>query len=355
MTVMPQQFVRRHAVIGAVLAAVLAGACSKASQASQSIPATTWAVVDGRAIPRDEIEKVFRATVDPATMTSDEDILTAKLSIVDDMISQDVLAQRAIAAKLEPTDEEVDKTYAERKGNATDAQFELQLSQRGLTVDDLKKGIRRELAVNKLLDREVTAKSTPTEDEITAFFTAHREQFNYKEPQYRVAQIVVTPTRDGVTNRLNDDAASEAEAKRKVDMLLERLKGGEEFASLAMDYSEDPQSVQRGGDLGFMPASTFAQAPKAIRDAVVNSKPGSLNLVTVNGVSTIVLLIASEPAGQREITTPAVHDGVRDLLKSRREQLLRVAYVTSARDEATIVNNLARQIVEGQGKLPATK
>lgn len=351
MTVMPQQFVRRHFVVGALFAAFLAGACSKTSQA-QSIPATTWAVVDGRTISRDDIEKVFRATVDPATLTSDEDILSAKLSIVDDMISQDVLAQRAIAAKLEPTDEEVDKVFAERKGTATDAQFELQLSQRGLTVDDIKKGIRRELAVNKLLDREISAKSTPTEEEITSFFNAHREQFNYKEPQYRVAQIVVTPTRDGVANRLNDDATTEAEAKRKVDMLLQRLKAGEDFATLAMDYSEDPQSVQRGGDLGFMPASTFDQAPKTIRDAVVNSKPGELNLVTVNGVSTIVLLVAAEPAGQREITTPAVHDGVRDLLKNRREQLLRVAYITSARDDATIVNNLARQIVAGQGKLP---
>jgi peptidyl-prolyl cis-trans isomerase SurA len=343
-----RRFRSPHAVLCAALCASLAGACHKADQA---LSPTTWAVVNGQTISRDDVEKVFRASVDPATVPSDEEVLTAKLSIVDDLINQHILAARAAEAKLEPTDAEVDKALADRKAGAADAQFELQLSQRNLTVDDLKKGIRRELAVNKLLDRDVTQKATPSEEDITAFFTAHRAEFNYAEPQYRIAQIVITPGRDGVSNRMNDDAATPDEAKRKTDMLLERLKSGAEFASLAMDYSEDPQSVSRGGDLGFLPASAFARAPKAIRDAVVNGKPGAINMVTANGTYTILLLIASEPAGQREISTPSVHDGVRNLLQQRKEQLLRLAYIASARDDAQIVNNLAKLIVEGQGKI----
>jgi len=351
MITMPQGNVRRHVVLGALVCAGFAGACNRASQPA-SIAATTWAVVDGRNITKDDVEKVFRSSVDPATVTTDEEILTAKLSIVDELITQDVLFALASEAKLTATDADVDKAIAERKGTSTDAQFELQLSQRALSLDDVKNSIRRELAVDKLMERDVTAKATPTEDEISAFFTSHRQQFNYAEPQYRVAQIVVTPGRDGVRNRLNDDAGTPDEAKRKTDMLLERLKSGAEFASLAMDYSEDPQSVAQGGDLGFMPASAFARAPQAIRQAVINGKPGSVNVIGVNGVNTIVLLIASEPAGQRELSAPAVHDGIRDALKERREQLLRVAYVTKARNAATIVNNLARQVVDTGGKLP---
>jgi peptidyl-prolyl cis-trans isomerase SurA len=78
-----------------------------------------------------------------------------------------------------------------------------------------------------------------------------------------------------------------------------------------------------------------------------------VNLVrTANGAYTILLLVAAEPAGQRELSAPAVHDGIRDALRERKEQLLRTAYVTRLRDDAAIVNNLARQVVDNGGKLP---
>jgi peptidyl-prolyl cis-trans isomerase SurA len=349
---MPQGTVRRHVVLGALLCASLAGACNRTNQPA-NLPATTWAVVDGHDITKDEVEKAFRASVDPATLVTDEEILTAKLSMVDDMITQHVLEAKATADKITPTDAEVDKALAERKGTATDAQFELQLSQRALTLDDVRKGIRRELAVDKLLEKNVTAKAAPTEEEIAAFFNGHRAQFNYAEPQYRVAQIVVTPVADGqARNRLNDDATTPDAAKVKADMLMEKLRSGAQFAQLALDYSEDPQSVERGGDLGFMPASAFANVPPPIRQFVVTAKPGAVNMVRMpNGAYMILLLVAAEPAGQRELSVPAVHDGIRDALRERKEQLLRTAYVTRLRDEATIVNNLARQVVDTGGKL----
>jgi len=350
---MPQGTVRRHVVLGALLCASLAGACNRTTQPA-NLPATTWAVVDGQDITKDEVEKAFRANVDPATLVTDEAILTTKLGLVDDMITQHLLETKATAEKVGPTDAEVDKALAERKGNTTDAQFELQLSQRALTLDDIRKGIRRELAVEKLFEKNVTPKATPTEDEIAAFFNSHRAQFNYTEPQYRVAQIVVTPVPDAQRrNRLNDDATTPEAAQAKANVLLEKLRSGAQFAELAMDYSEDPQSVERGGDLGFIPASAFANQPASIRQAVVNAKPGAVNMVRLpNGAYTILLLVAAEPAGQRELSVPAVHDGIRDALRERKEQLLRTAYVTRLRDDATIVNNLARQIVDTSGKLP---
>lgn len=42
-------------------------------------------------------------------------------------------------------------------------------------------------------------------------------------------------------------------------MLMERLKQGAQFGDLAADFSEDPQSAPRGGDLGFMPVSALKQ------------------------------------------------------------------------------------------------
>ena len=65
MITIPQGNVRRHVVLSALVCAGLAGACNRASQPA-NIAATTWAVVDGRNITKDDVEKVFRASVDPA-------------------------------------------------------------------------------------------------------------------------------------------------------------------------------------------------------------------------------------------------------------------------------------------------
>ena len=64
------------------------------------------------------------------------------------------------------------------------------------------------------------------------------------------------------------------------------------------------------------------------------------------------MVVAREPAGQRELSTPAVRDGIRDLLQSRREQLLHQAYLMTMRDQADVTNYLARQAVDTQGRIP---
>jgi hypothetical protein len=135
-------------------------------------------------------------------------------------------------------------------------------------------------------------------------------------------------------------------------MLMERLKSGASFRELAMGYSEDPDSTLRGGDLGFVPVSRLKQAPPQMRDAVLNVAPGTVNVVSAGGAHTIVLVIAHEKAGQRDLSTPEVRDRITQGLRTRKEQLLRAAYLTNLRGEATVVNHLARRLVESQGKLP---
>ena len=70
---------------------------------------------------------------------------------------------------------------------------------------------------------------------------------------------------------------------------------------------------------------------------------------------TIVFKVAQEPAGQRDLSTPGVSDRITEALKARKEQLLRSAYLTSLRDDADIVNHLAKRVVETQGKVPTAQ
>ena len=80
-------------------------------------------------------------------------------------------------------------------------------------------------------------------------------------------------------------------------MLMERLKAGASFGDLATGYSEDPESAPRGGDLGLVPMSRLKQAPPQLRDAVLKKAPGTVNVASMGGAHTLVLVVAHEHGG----------------------------------------------------------
>ena len=331
----------------------LAGACRSADKPKAVAP-DVWAVVDGHEIRQADVDKAFRVTFQSSSPApTGAEALTLKLGTLDELINQEILLARARPLGLEAPNAEVESTFTERRQGLSDQAFQQQLSERGVTTDDLKGGIKRELTIQKLLDKEVTSKVVISDGEIATFFNQNRAQFNLAEAAYRLAEIVVAPGRNPqLRNRMNDDADTPADARRKTDMILERLKGGAQFSQLAMDYSEDPQSAPQGGDLGFVPISAINQAPGPLKEVVLKTEPGNVSVATVQGAYTIVLVVAREPAGQRELTSPGVHDTIRDMLHDRQEQLLRTAYMAAARNGATVVNYLARRIVDSQGKSP---
>ncbi len=334
-----------------VLAACLAAACRSAPSASAPISPDTWATVNGREITRADVEKAFRRIGDSTQTMSEEEALTAKLGLLEDLITEEIVLAKAPALKLEVAASELDNAYAEAKKNITDAAYQQELTRRNLTAEDMREGLRRDLLSKKVLDQEVVAKATVTDQEVIDFFNANRAQFNLPEEAFHLAQIVITPVRDQqLVNRTGDDAATPQAATAKVAMLMERLKGGTPFSALAMDYSEDPESTPRGGDLGLVPMSAVKQAAPGLRDAVLAVPIGSARVVSQGGAHTIVFKVAHEQAGQRDLSTPAVRDRITQTLKGRKEQLLRTAYLTAARTDADVVNYLARRVVEGQGK-----
>jgi peptidyl-prolyl cis-trans isomerase SurA len=342
----------RLAAPAALLALAVTAACGGQSEGPAQPPsADTWATVDGRSITRDQVEKAFRRGQDPAAPLSPEEAMTAKLSIVNEMILQDILIAKAQALKIEVPQSELDNAYAERKKNLSDANFEEELKKRNLTADDMRETLRRELLVKKLIDQEVTGKVSVGEQEVNDFYNANKAQFTLAEESYRIAQIVVTPDRaQQQTNRTGNDATSAQEATFKVRMIMERLKAGAAFADVAADYSEDPESAQRGGDLGLVPVSALKQAPQPLRDAVIGKQPGSVSVATSGGIHTVVAVIAHEQAGERTLSTPGVKDAITQTLKNRKEQLLRTAYLSAARGDASVVNYAARQVVQSNGK-----
>jgi len=353
----PQYAARMPKAITLLAVALSSGfltACrSTSATAPAAVSADTWALVNGKTISRQDVDRAFRRSQNPAQPLSEEETLTTKLNVLDDLVTQQLLLAKAAQLKLDVTPAELDAAYNDAKKNIPDEAFQQELARRGISATELRDGLRGELLARKVITQEVGAKAAVTEQEINDFFNANRAQFNIPEEAYHLAQLVVTPVREPQqTNRRGDDASTPEAAAAKVQALLERLKAGASFAELAADYSEDPESSQRGGDLGFVPVSRLKQAPPALRDAVINKPAGSVTVVSQNGAHTIVLVVAHESAGQRDLSNPEVREQITQTLRNRKEQLLRAAYLASLRNDAQVTNYLASRLVASNGKLP---
>jgi peptidyl-prolyl cis-trans isomerase SurA len=317
------------------------------------VSADAWAVVNGREITREDVERAYRRNLQAPPPSSEEETAAAKLEVLDQLIVQDLLLARAREMKIELPDTELDAAYVEARKDIPDETFKQELARRNLTAADMREGLRREMLVQKLFEREVASKVAVTDQEVTAFFEANRAQFNRTEDAYRVAQIAITPVREArITNRTGNDATTPEEAAAKSRMVMDRLKAGAPFADVAADFSEDPDSAPRGGDLGYVPVSSLQRLPPQLRDAVLKGTPGSARLLSGGGAYTIVLVVAKDAAGQKDLSMPEVKDAVTQGLRNRREQLLRAAFLGAIRNDAVVVNLIAKRLVESQGKMP---
>jgi peptidyl-prolyl cis-trans isomerase SurA len=344
----------RILLLSGILLCSFAAGCKKESAPGPDV----WAVVNGKDISRAEVEKYYRTRVNAdAPAPSQEEALSLKLSILDELINNEILIERASKMNLVASDAEVEDKFTESKSPYTEEEFQKKLKDTSLTVDDLKSDIRRQQSVQKLLNREVVAKISITDQDVTDFYQKNRSQFNVAEPQFHIAQIVVTSHPDpSVHNRKNDKATTDGEAKRKIAVLEQKLSSGSDFGQLAMDYSED-STATTGGDLGFIPESALNKSDPVLKKTVLEMKPGQVTppISVPNQGYRILKLLAKEPAGQRDLADPQVQQTIRDTLRNRKEQLLRSAYMIEARDDSHVTNYLARQIIESAGKLPASK
>lgn len=315
------------------------------------------AVVDGHKIYRAEMDKYY----DNQTAGSDqqapvgEQATSLRLNILRDLIDNQILMHRAEKLGLLATDEEVDRKLNEIKAPYSNDQFEEKLKEKKITLEDFKQDLRRSLTVDKVLNKEITSKINVTDDDIKNYYDSHRAEFNLIEPQYHLARILVTTTPNPqVRNMKNDKAQNEAEARKKVQMLENLLDSGDDFGSLAMNYSEDPDTANNGGDLGFVPESSLNSdagemvkklKPGEYSPAIPMMNPGTKQVFGFQ----IVKLIAKEPAGQREFSNPQVQQAIRAELRDRREQLLKAAYYEVLRDQAKVENYFAQQVLDGDG------
>jgi peptidyl-prolyl cis-trans isomerase SurA len=331
---------------------LLAAGCSKTP------PANVAAMVNNRAITYAELNKTYQSQQTGATPenANDDQVMSQKLEILRSLIDNEIMLQRAEKLGLMAVDADVDAKINELKAPYTKEEFQRQLEQKKMTMDDLKAQIRRGLTVEKLFNKEITSHITITDADIANAYNSNKGSFNFTEPQVHMAQILVTPGvppgADATTRNLkNDKAQNEEQANKKIQAISARLKAGEDFAMIAQNYSEDSASAANGGDLGFVPESALEKANPELRKMVMSLPPNGVSPIihTQEGYR-ILKVISKEAAGQRDLSDPRVQQTIREALRNRKDQLLRAAYYEVQRNASKVENYLAKSITDNAAK-----
>jgi peptidyl-prolyl cis-trans isomerase SurA len=319
------------------------------------------ATVNGKDIFRAELEKSyndFKASQGESPQErSLEQSNIERLNILQQLIEEEIMQQQAAKINLVASDDEVNAKLTEFKALSTQEEFDKTLKARNETLDDVKRDIRRNITETKLLNKEIDAKINITDTEISNYYNQHKSEFNQIEPAYHLARIVVTAAPSQQVNNLqNSKASSEADAKKKIQNLRNRLDSGEAFATVAASFSEDRAASSNGGDLGFTFETPLRTSAPSVFAAISKLKAGqSTDILTetdgegagrrVVGYS-IYMLIEKRPAGQRNLSDASVQQMIRQGLRNSHAQLLKSAYYEVLHDQSKIRNYFAEQVLK---------
>ena len=318
-----------------------------------SVSSDVAATVDGRPISYAELERQM-ASQAPETLGSQtgDSALAYKLETLRIMIDSEILLQRAEKAGLIAVDAEVEAKFNQLRAPYTQEDFQKQLRMRKMSEADFKAQLRKDLSIEKLLNKEIGSHISISDADVAVFYNTNKASFNLAEARVHLAQILVTPTPDpNVHNLKKDKAQNDEQAKKKMAMIEMRLRQGEDFGALAQNYSEDAKSSPNGGDYGFIPESALSEANVELRKAILALPSGGVSAVihTPEGYR-IIKVIAKEPAGQRELSDPRVQESIRTQLFNQKDQLLRDAFVETSRNEAKVVDYFAQSILGNRDK-----
>lgn len=324
---------------------------------SDSDPNETAAKVNGTTIKMEAVERGIKQQAQgQEARLSQLELAQARLQMLDQLIQQEVLYQKADSEETMPTDEEVTAEINKLKTSTGDSQeeFNKKMQEAGETEESLKETVKKRLAIQKLNDK-ITGKIEPPKDsEIEAYFNGNKDAF-VKKRGVRLAAIVVDPSNSGN----GDTTVDEASANLKIEEIRKKLNDGADFAALASTVSEDPSRIRKG-ELGFISEQNLAQSfsPQIAQQFMGdNFKVGQFtNPILLQGKFYIFKLQErNEKEEKLSLESPGVREQISENLVAARKQLLSAAYTAVAMDEAKIENLLAQKVVDNPNELSGAR
>lgn len=340
----------------ALVALAFAG-CSKTNGGAGAGKDNVAATVNGKEIMLSEVDTTLnqqmKAQQQQQQSLSPLELAAARLQVLDDLIKQEVLYQRAEKEGLLPKDDEITQAINQQKqqNGMTEEQYQQALKDSNQTESQLRDVARKQLAVSKLLEKVGGTVGVPSEKEVQDFYNNNKQQF-VNARGVGLAAIIVDPADNGA----QDDAKTDADAKQKIDIIYQRLKSGADFATVARERSED-QSGLRGGDIGFFTEDKLRQI--GMPQDLIGKFFGEMQNGDITPPQRLsdnkwyIFKLQDKRLQTENLTlaNPEVRKSITDGLINQRKQILNAALLEVAMNESRIENRLAADIVTSPDKM----
>ena len=285
------------------------------------------AVVNGVNIYVSEVEDHFFNIPEEMRAGISEDI------ILDQIISQEVLVQEAKRLGITVSDEVIDEEldFAMAQAGWSPEEFQQILAAQGMTLSDLRDLYRVSIVIDELIQQEVLDRIEISEQEVEDFFEENKDRFRPSQDEVRASHILIS-----TEQRSDEDALALAED------VLTRARDGEDFAELALEYSEDPSVASNMGDLNFFGRGMMVSE---FEDAVFNmDEIGSISELVKTDFGYHIVKLTDKRGPDDEVSLDEMFSTVEnELLNMARSQAVE-NYIMTLRDNADIEKKNVEEI-----------
>ena len=239
-------------IIAAVAICLLTGPAWADKAASSGQEAAS---VNGKLISKSQYERdlsVFqKRAAQEGRQLSDADLTTVKNRILENLIDTEVLYQQSQKEGVKVDDQAINEQIETIKKRFFDeAAYKKALEEMDVSEKEIRAQIRRGLAINQLLDTNVSQKITVTEEESKKYYNNKLNLFKQPE-QVKASHILIKVAPDAEESKKN-------QARKKIETVQKKVRQGEDFGLLAKANSEGP-TAQRDGDLGYFNRGRMAE------------------------------------------------------------------------------------------------
>ena len=190
------------------------------------------------------------------------------------------------------------------------------LDAQGISETQFRKELEKGAKVNKLVEQACSSVGEPAEEDVAAFYEAHKAE--YVQPEQVLCQHILV--------KGTDDAALD-----KIKAIRERIVNGADFAEEAKKNSDCP-SGQQGGSLGWFGRGMMVPE---FDKAAFGMKKGEVSGIVTTQFGYHIIYKADEKGGGQQ-TLVDVHDSIKDLLRHNARGQAMDAFVAELREKATV-------------------
>jgi peptidyl-prolyl cis-trans isomerase SurA len=250
--------------------------------------------------------------------------------VLERLVVQELQMQRAQRAGLKVPDDALNEALGQvaQRNQIPLAQLPEALAAQGIDYASYRESMRKELTRSLLMQRDVYQHITVTPREVDQYIERQKNA-PVESAEYNVSHILIAVAQAATPEQLE-------EAGRRAKDVFERARGGEDFARLAVAYSNSQKALE-GGSLGWLKGS---QVPTFLTETVARLRAGEVSepMRTPTGYHIVKLNEVRNAGGQQQIVDQ-VH--ARHILMK----------TTEIADDATVRQKLAdirERIVKGE-------